>query len=202
MPKQTIYMDIYLHLCSNWGPTADFICHILKQNDVIQFNYYNYWITNLYAPRKWNYYFGNIMQKLTITSLYLDLIFPGGSKKQPTFSHAFFTCKFHLTKIQPSLRKTSTYPSVVCLSVIDKFRLRKNKKTVIHHIDGKTTASVEILWLVRATNPMLVNASLIWTARCLWSSSFPVKPFTSMTGILSDVLSISDTFNFRTDSSF
>ena len=66
----------------------------------------------------------------------------------------------------------------------------------------KNTASVEILWLVRATNPMLANASLIWTARCLWSSSFPVKPFTSTTGILSDVLFISDTSNFRTDSSF
>ena len=129
MPKQTIYMDIYLHLCSNWGPTADFICHILKQNDVMKFNHYNYWIKHLYAPTKRNYYCGNIMQKLTITSLYLDLIFPGRSKKQPTFSHAFFTCKFHLTKIQPSTRKTSTYSSVVCLSIVDQVSLKKNANT-------------------------------------------------------------------------
>ena len=39
------------------------------------------------------------------------------------------------------------------------------------------------LWLVIATNPMLIKASLIWAASCCRSSSFSVKPFTSITGV-------------------
>ena len=123
MPKQPKYMDIYLHLCSNSGPTTDFICHVLKQNDVMQFKYCNYWITHQENGIIifWQHY-AEIDHYLSVFRL--DI-----TRKVQKATHILpcilYLQQFHLTKIQRSIRKTSTYPSAVCISVVDQVSLKK-----------------------------------------------------------------------------